>query len=194
MGWFDTGEIPVTLSLLQKAVEEDCRVSITYQNFAGEVNEHLLDAYALVAKAHIWYLIGRKSGGELRTYRIMRIQHVTLQTNHFERDPTFDAVAYWKESSQSFEKSRRANFSFYTALLRIHPDALSYLREHVTDRFEQIEEQSSEGWVLIRVLFLSFDEARMVVLGLGTRGKAVEPIELQQSVLETAQAILAFYR
>lgn len=195
VGWFDTGEIPVTLSLLQQAVEEDRRVSIVYQNFAGEVNEQLLDAYALVAKANVWYLIGRKSGGELRTYRITRIQHVTLQANHFERDPGFDAVAYWKESSQSFEKARRASFSFYTALLRIHhPDALSYLLEHVTDRFEQIEEQRSEGWILVRVLFLSVDEARMVVFGLGTCVKAVEPVELQQSVLETARAILAFHQ
>ena len=193
VGWFDPGEIPVTLSLLQQAVEEDRKVSITYQNFAGEVNEYILDAYALVAKANVWYLIGPKSGGEPRTYRVTRIQHIALDVAHFERDPTFDPVAYWKESSQNFEKARRERFSFYPALLRVRPDALSYLRDYLTGRFEQIEAQDAEGWIPLRALFLSLDEARMVVLGLGIRGKVVEPIELQQTVIETAQAILALH-
>jgi predicted DNA-binding transcriptional regulator YafY len=102
--WFQIVEASSILPVLQQAVWEDRQVDVSYQPVIGEVSERRLDAYALVAKANIWYLVGRKPDGEMRNYRVSRLYRVELLGTGFERDPDFDLTSYWKATCEEFER------------------------------------------------------------------------------------------
>jgi len=191
VGWFDYRETPSLLPDLQQAVWEDRQIFVTYCNYEGATTEQTLDPYALVAKASVWYLIARNGKGIYRTYRAARIARLALTTARFARDAAFDPVRYWKETSRDFERMRAVSFPFYPAVLRLTTAAFDALRDHVPERYEQIEEADTAGWLTVRVLFLSLHEARMNVLGAGTQICVIEPAELQQSAIATAKAIIA---
>ncbi len=80
--WFQIVEASPVLPILQQAVWEDRRVEVCYQAVEGHASARTLDAYGLVAKANIWYLVARKavgdSAGEMRNYRVARLSEVTL--------------------------------------------------------------------------------------------------------------------
>lgn len=189
--WFDYSETPSLLPDLQQAVWEDLQIVVRYANYEGKTSEQTLEAYALVAKANVWYLIARISGGDYRTYRAARIAALTLTETHFERDLTFDPVAFWKDMTRNFEKMRETTYPFYPAVLSLSADAFVLLQAFVPERFEEIEPSDQEDWLTVRVLFLSSHEARMNVTALGGQVRVIAPDELRTTVLDTARAILA---
>ena len=191
--WFQVVEPSPFLALLQQAVWEDRRVSVAYQPVEGELSQRQIEAYALVAKANIWYLVGRKQDGEMHSYRVARFKTVTLLDSQFERQSDFDLAGYWKESCRIFEQRSLEMSPPYTALLRVHPAALWYFPGFMEGRYRQIGAPDEDGWYRLRVTFASRDDARMRVLGLGTHAMVVEPEDLQQTVLETARAIVDFH-
>ena len=157
--------------ILQRAVWEDRQVEVTYQPVEGETQvARTLDAYALVAKANIWYLVGRKADGEMRNYRIARLQHVALTETRFERDPAFDLPSYWKASCEQFKRLSREKSPPFVAILRIHPRVFWFFPGYMEGRYEQLG-TDEEGWIRLRVVFDSLDHARTQVLGFGTHAE-----------------------
>lgn len=193
INWFHVAEAPSIFPLIQRAVWEDRQVEVTYQPVEGERTACTLDALALVAKANIWYLVGRKTSGELRNYRISRFGDFRLTDAHFQRDPAFDLAAYWKASNQNFERTMYEQYPPYPALILVAPEAFRHFPSYMGGRYQQIGEPGADGWIMLRVLFTSLDEARMRVLGLGAHVRVIEPPALHQTVIETAQAIVAFH-
>lgn len=191
--WFQIVEPSTLLPTLQQAVWEDRVLTIKYQVVEGEYFEGLLNAYALVAKANIWYLVGEKENGELRNYRIGRIKQAALTDSHFTRQPDFDLAAYWEESCRQFLKHSAERFPPYHATLRVHPKTFWYFPGYMEGRYEQIGEADADGWVILRVTFESLGDARTRVLGQGTGVEVIEPDELRADVIETARAIVAAY-
>ncbi len=121
--WFQITETPSTFSILQQAVWEDRVIQVTYQPVEGSAGERQLEAYALVAKANIWYLVGRKQGGDLRNFRVSRFESIALTDAVFERDPALDLPAYWKATCEQFEQLSMENSPPYVTILRVHPRA-----------------------------------------------------------------------
>ena len=191
--WFDYNEKPPLLADLQQAVWEDCLIVVDYRNYEGTISEQTLAAYALVAKANAWYLIAQTVKNEYRTYRAARLVSLRVTKTHFERDSTFDLVRYWQEMSRNFEQTREATFPFYPVVLRLTVNAFDTLRDHISKRYEKLADLDADGWLTVRVLFLSLYEARMNVFGLGAEVQVVGSLALEQAVLETAKAIVAAY-
>jgi predicted DNA-binding transcriptional regulator YafY len=192
--WFQIVETPSIFPLIQKAVWEDRQLRVTYQPVEGGITERILDAYALVAKANIWYLVGRKPDGEMRNYRIARLGQVELLATRFERDPAFDLVEYWKATCKIFEKTSMERFPPYAVVVRISPEAFWYFPGYMEGRYTKIDSPDSQGWFKLRVVFDSFGDARMRVLGLGAGVEVLEPVELRDAVIGTAQAIIDFHQ
>ncbi|MFN8419575.1 MAG: WYL domain-containing protein [Anaerolineae bacterium] len=167
-------------------------VEIKYQVVEGEMFEGAVNAYALVAKANIWYLVAEKSEGEFRNYRLGRIKEMRLTDQRFVRQP-FDLAAYWEESCRRFEQISAQRFPPYVALLRVKPGAFWYFPGFLEGHYEQIGGASIEGSVMLRVTFDSLADARTRILGLGTGVEVLESEELRQSVIETARAVLQAY-
>lgn len=144
--WFQVVEPSPFLALLQQAVWEDRCVSVTYQPVEGELSQREVEAYALVAKANIWYLVGRKADGELHNYRVVRFKEVSLLDAHFERQPDFDLAEYWKRSCEIFEQRSREMSPPYEARLRVHPAALWYFPAFLEGHYRQIGSADEDGW------------------------------------------------
>jgi predicted DNA-binding transcriptional regulator YafY len=191
--WFQVVEPSALLPILQQAVWEDRSLAIKYQVVEGEYFEGVVNAYALVAKANIWYLVAEKSPGEFRNYRLGRIKHAVLTDTHFTRQPDFDLVSYWEESCRRFQQLSLEQFPPYTATLRVHAKAFWYFPGYLEGHYQQLGEPDGDEWVTLQVTFESLGDARMRILGLGPGVKIIEPDELRESVIETARAVVAAY-
>jgi len=121
--WWRDAQAPPFWERLQQAVYEDRYIETVYEHYGGEVVERVLEAYSLVAKSSIWYLIAAHDG-ELRTYRVSRFKQVALLDRHYRRRDDFDLPTYWQAHLQEFVES----LAEYRFSLRIHPDRLGFVR------------------------------------------------------------------
>ncbi|MEQ8675623.1 MAG: WYL domain-containing protein [Aggregatilineales bacterium] len=190
-GWFQRADTAECLPLLQQAVWEDRKISAIYQPVEGESHPRTLDAIALVAKANVWYLIGRKANGDLRNYRVRRLKQVALIDGHFQRDPAFDLEAYWKDSCEQFLRQSSLDNPPYYVRLRVHPDGFWFFPGFMEERYEQIAPADADGWTELRVRFESFWDAHARLIGLGTWVNVLDSPALIDAILNTARAILA---
>jgi predicted DNA-binding transcriptional regulator YafY len=191
--WFQQVESVPFIDPLQQAVWEDRVIQIVYQHPTGEQVRRTLEPYALVAKANIWYLVARQPAKDMRTYRVARIQDAQLTGTHFRRSLDFDLETYWQSVCRGFETEMIDQFTPYPAVISIHPELMWYFENFLGGCYEILERSTADGWIRLRVVFPSRDDALMRVLGLGVHITVVEPPELHQQVLATARAILAFH-
>jgi predicted DNA-binding transcriptional regulator YafY len=184
--WWHKGETLPHLETLREAVFSDCCVQVRYERGDGEVVERILEPYSLVAKASVWYVIARRND-ELRTYRVSRFVAVELLPQHFERDTTFHLAQYWHTHTSDFV----VGLPDFTFTLCLSVSRLQFLKLYASGRYS-IRHTSEDGTqVLVDIRLSSLDEARMLVLGLGTDAEIVEPDVLREAVLLQAQHIVA---
>jgi predicted DNA-binding transcriptional regulator YafY len=188
-GWQRAGEDLTFLPALQDAVWEERKVALTYQRGEGTGVERLVDPLGLVAKGSVWYLVAGVEG-ELRTYRISRVQGVTVTDQPCVRPAGFDLAAHWAESAAAFV----SNLPRYPVTVRADPALLPRMR--YTGKFariERVDPPDASGWVTVAILFETEDEAREYVLGFGPRMEAVTPAALRDEVRRLAQGVVDLY-
>ena len=123
-GWARVPEDLSFLAVLAEAVTTDRRVDLVYRTGrpGSQPFRRRMDPFGLVVKAGAWYLVGRHRN-ELRSYRVSRVQQVTVRDESFARPDNFDLAAWWAASNDDFDRSMlRA-----TARLRLSPAALRRL-------------------------------------------------------------------
>lgn len=189
-GWRSSHEPIPHLATLQEAIWSEQRVRFTYHRTDGVTVERLAEPLGLVAKGSIWYIIAVVEG-ELRTYRVSRVQSATLTGECFTRPPDFDLATYWESSASQFT----ATLPRYDARLRVAPEVLPLLRSgsHYT-RILSEGAPESDGWVPIEISFEEAHGARECILGYGAQIQVVEPAELRDEVVHAAEATVALYR
>jgi len=187
-GWYESDDSHPTLPLLKEAVWNDVLIDVTYQNWEGDQHQRTLAPYSLVYKSDRWYLVAESQrSGKMRTYRVSRLSNVRLQSTHFERDPDFDIVAYWQESSARFVN----RIPEYMVTMCVRPHLMIYFQSVMVGRYEVLEK--GEDWHILKVKYTVFEEARTAVLGLGVDAEVIDPPSLQQAVIEQARALVAKY-
>ena len=87
-----------TLKVLQKAIEENTLVLITYLNRDGESSERIIEPHVLALKKGLWYAYAycRKSE-TFRLFKIGRIQKLKLLSENFIRRETIDMKEVFKK-------------------------------------------------------------------------------------------------
>lgn len=183
--WWPQGEALPYLETLKTAVFEDCRVQVRYERGDGQVVERLLEPYSLVAKAGVWYVIACRDG-EFRTYRAARFLAVEPMHDRFERDAAFDLAQYWQTQVQAFV----ANMPSFAFTLRLNATRLRLLRLYAEGGYAIRDTNSDGSMLIVEVRLTSLEEARMLVLGLGTDAEIIEPDELREAVLVQAQQMV----
>ncbi len=174
---------------LQQAVSEDRCLRVVYAHWNGERVERVLEPYSLVAKASLWYLVGRRDG-ELRTYRVSRFKAVTLLDQHFERAPDFDLPTWWQERVNDFlSDPPEMGFTF---TLRLDSARLPFA-QLLMPRYDVVEPEGADGWLTLRFWTESVELAAMFVFGLGAQAVIVEPSILRDSVLTVAREVVRRY-
>jgi len=191
-GWSRPDDALPHLAVIQEAVWSDRRLRLVYNRPGGDTVARVVDPLGLVAKASIWYLVAAVAG-ELRVYRIARIQEATVLDEPCARPDGFDLAAYWAASSAEFQASWRQ----YEAWVRVAPELLPMLEQMYGSRYTALMRDAAppddEGWLTLHLTFDSMESARSHILGLGAGMEVLDPSELRESVARYAAAIAAFY-
>jgi predicted DNA-binding transcriptional regulator YafY len=188
-GWRQSADDVSLLPVLQAAVWQERKIQLVYERGDGATVERLVDPLGLVAKGSLWYLIAAVEG-EIRTYRVSRVQGATVMEEPCVRPEGFDLAAYWERSSAQF----KANLPRYPALLRVDPAILPRMRsESRYARIEHEELPDDDGRVRVQMRFEGQHNACEYVLSYGTQIEVLEPPELRELVIRAAESIVAFY-
>ncbi|MEW6207578.1 MAG: YafY family protein [Acidobacteriota bacterium] len=186
-GWHRADEAVTHLPLIQQAVWQERKLEITY----GECSavERVVDPLGLVAKGSVWYLAAGVDG-EVRSYRISRIQSARMTDEACARPEGFDLARYWEQSTARF----KASLPRYSATVRVSPEI--FPRLGFAGRFAKIEkthEPDAEGWIRVEMRFDVEEIACEYVLSFGSQIEVIEPESLREKVVEMARSVVEFY-
>jgi predicted DNA-binding transcriptional regulator YafY len=88
---------PAVLITLTTAAQSQQRVRLQYSNARGEFTERDFDAYGLAYRIGRWYVAGMcRLRGDLRCFRLDRVQSVVPLEVEFTRPRNFNALEYLK--------------------------------------------------------------------------------------------------
>ena len=190
--WFQTEEPVPHLPTLQKAVWQDRRLHLTVRLQRNTLREWLVEPYALVVKAGVWYLVYCRDS-HLRVHRVSEVLAAHTTDVGFQRPRDFDLAAFWIRWCADCEGSRPS----YSVLTRVSPELVPHLPQLFGDPIREAVGQAgppdAEGWLTLPLPFETFEAARTRVLGLGCAVEVLEPPALRKSVMDFAAQIVAFY-
>jgi len=183
--WRDSAESLTSLPVILESLWSGQRLKFVYEKADGEASHREVDPLGLVARANRWYLVAGR-GDEQRTYRVSRISSAEIMTERCERPVNFDLAAYWEASTNRF----REHLPRYDAQFLVTERILPW----VCYRSWRVVEQVPAGdRFRVSLRFDAQEEARQFALGFGPELEVVEPQELRDYVVATAQAVLAAY-
>mgnify|MGYP001285333420 CR=1 FL=1 len=190
--WFQPEEPTPHLALVQEAVWTDRRLRMTYRRGDGQWVKRLVDPYALVAKANVWYMVAGMYHN-FYTFRVSRIQEAELSDSVFERPSNFNLPEYWQTWCAQFEK----NTARYTVALRVSPGGVPLVVQvfgEGTVALLTAAPIGDDGWVEISLPFASMEDACRQLLGLGTAVHVTSPPELRQHLHNIALEVAGAYK
>lgn len=186
--WFHREEPLDQLAAVAEAVWADRRVRLRYRRSSRAIVRDVAPL-GLVLKAGVWYLVA-EAAGDVRTYRVGRIEHVDVTDERFERDPAFDLAEWWATSAAAFNREiLRA-----TITARLSPRA-QYLLAHVTDTaaanaaLADASPPDADGWVTVELAVESEEVALDQLVGLGAGVEVLAPATLRAAFAATGRAI-----
>lgn len=168
-------ETPPLLDACRRAVWEQRRLVIRYGGREADVR---LEPLGLVAKGRAWYLVARRIDGEMRTYRIARIDSVEATDEDFGRPGDFDLQGYWAGATRRF----RANLPSYVVTLQVKESLIERLPYGPPLALTALE----PGWSRIEADFETANEAASFVLAAGGDAVVIAPAELRTRVRRAA--------
>jgi len=189
--WFQPEEPTPYLALVQEAVWSDRRLRMTYRRGDGQWVKRLVDPYALVAKANVWYMVAGMYHN-FYTFRISRIQEAELSDSVFERPSAFSLSDFWQTWCTRFEKG----MARYEVTLRVSPGGVPLVVRAFGEGVVQLLTAApigADGWVEISLPFASMEEACRQLIGLGTAVHVTAPAELRQHLHAKALEVAAAY-
>ena len=188
-GWAKNRDAVPFLPLLYEAVWRNRRVNLHYAR-SDKTVVRLVDPLGLVARGSTWYLIAGVDG-ELRTYRVSRIEGLELTETPCIRPADFDLAAYWEKSKETF----RENLPRYPATVKAKADIVERMR--VSGRYARVvgegQTADEEGWIRLELLFEVAWEACEYLLSFGPAVEVLAPAELRRKVCQQAQETVQLY-
>ncbi len=171
------------LTALRRAVWDDRRLRIRYEDRNRATSTRAVDPLGLVSKAGVWYLVAR-CDSELRSFRVERIRSVEELAEHFERPADFDLERYWSESSARFaQASRNADF---VVTLRVRNDAIDRITAYWPG--EVVARRTRDS--LIRLTFPGPEIAIFQLIAWADAIALVEPADLRDEIITRARRTL----
>jgi predicted DNA-binding transcriptional regulator YafY len=174
------------LTTLRRAVWDDRRLRIAYEDRNRKSSTRTLDPLGLVSKAGIWYLVA-SCEGELRSFRADRIRSALELSEHFERPANFNLERYWAESSARFAEASRSADCVVT--LRVKNAALERVAYYWPA--EVVAEGARESRV--RITFPGREVALFQALAWSDVAALVDPEGLRDELVTRARRALRRY-
>lgn len=174
------------LTTLRRAVWDDRRVRIRYEDRNRAASTRIVDPLGLVSKAGVWYLVAR-SDDDLRSFRVERIRAAQELSERFDRPASFDLERYWGESSARFAEISRS--SDCVATFKVRNVAI----ERIGAYWPAQTISSGKARSLVRVTFPAKDIALFQALAWSDVATLIEPAELRAAVVRRARGALRRY-
>jgi predicted DNA-binding transcriptional regulator YafY len=176
----------VLLATLRRAVWDDRRLRIRYEDRNRKASTRSVDPLGLVSKAGVWYLVARYQG-ELRSFRVDRVRGAQELPERFERPADFDLERHWAESSARFAQASRSGECI--VIVRAPHAAL----ERVTTYWPSEVLSQDEREALVRLTFPDTEIALFQAMAWSDVATIVEPTELHAAILARVQTALERY-
>jgi predicted DNA-binding transcriptional regulator YafY len=166
---------------LRHAIRESCRVKMLYQSASKPAPEtRQLDPYALAFRRGWWYVVGYcHTRREVRTFRLDRIQELTVLKQSFQTPSGFDARAFMEKTTRG-QPQVLARLKFTLAGAPVARLNRLY--------WSELAEQP-DGSLLVTFPAPDLDWAASTILAYGPVVEVLDPPELRQLVHAWAQAI-----
>ena len=173
------------LERLRRAIRESRRVIMVYHSAsAPEPGARKLDPYALALRWGWWYVVGYcHTRQEVRTFRIDRIQDLTLQAEVFPAPPDFNAREFLARHFQG-QPQVRVRFRFV-------PEAAHIAR--INRAYWDVFEEQADGSVVVTASAPDLNWAASSALAYGPVLEVLDPPELRRLVRNWAQGIVKLY-
>jgi predicted DNA-binding transcriptional regulator YafY len=189
-GWQRSDEAVPLLHTLQDAVWHERKVRMLYERSGCDPVERVVDPLGLVAKGSVWYFVAAVEEGEVRSYRVSRVQSAEMTDIPSMRPADFDLASFWERSTSQFS----ASLPQYQMIARVRQEIFPRLR--YAGRFARIEHAGppdQDGWVQVSVRFDVEEMAVEYALSFGARLEVLEPFALRDKVVEAAKGLVDFY-
>jgi predicted DNA-binding transcriptional regulator YafY len=189
--WFKSARNEPHLAAIAGAVWEDQRIVMQYRHpGSSEPVRRDLEPFGLVLKAGVWYLVARRDG-EMRTYRVSRIDGIEVSEEHFVRPADFDLAAYWSEAVAEFEAHAAAIETVVVATAAGYAGLQRMARSH--GRQLLAHEPAAGGRTRCVMTFESVEDAYGELLWLGAEVEVLAPEPIRDRISATASALHALY-
>jgi len=180
------------LAKLAEAWMSQQSVNITYRSLpAAKATERIIEPYFIepAAPGHSSYVIAYcHRTGELRIFKVERIEEIELTGETYTIPADFDANKYfsaaWGIVVEGEEQTVRLKFS---------PE-IARLMEETTWHPSQVVEKQADGSVVMTLRVFYTYELVTWILGWGEKVKVLEPADLRKEVLQTAKAMVKIYQ
>ncbi|MBA3779143.1 MAG: WYL domain-containing protein [Chloroflexi bacterium] len=187
--WFQQREEVPHLGMLAQAVWEDRPIELVYDRGESVVTRQV-DPLGLVLKGGTWYLVGRCDGQD-RTYRVSRVNTVSLRDGTFERPANFELAEFWTEAITAYERE----LPRVGVTLEIPEDELDIVYETIgrraTKEALRTATRQEGGSLRLHLTFEFLDEALGPLLRMASVARIIDPAGLREQVIEIADGILA---
>lgn len=185
--WHQSEQPKELLAELRRAVWDDRCVRMTYSDRNRAVTTRVIHPLGLAAKAGIWYVVAR-SDAALRTFRAERIKSVEPLDEHFVRPADFNLDSYWRNWTSELEN----NAPRFCVTLSVAPadcdQICSFWQGEVLERGA-----TPESAVTLRIAFPARDSALHQLVAWGAKVNLVDPPDLREEIVRSAQALLVHY-
>lgn len=178
--WFSTEDPVPHLGVVAEGVWTGRRLDVVY---AGR--RRRLDPLGLVLKAGRWYLVAARQGRPA-TWRIGRIESASVRDEPAERPPDFDLAAWWRASSDEFDRAIRRS----EVRLRVSRRGLHTLRRAVQLPTLAPGEPTAEGWYELTIPVESDEVAAHQLLAVGPEVEVLEPASVRRALAAAGAAML----
>ena len=192
-GWERGADSPPCLTAVADAVWTERRIEARYERSGHVVVERVLEPLGLVLKAGVWYLVAAPPGRAPRTYRLSRMQAVTVSDETFDRPARWNLQEHWSNYQDDYEQRLFRG----SATIRLSPSGrqLLFLIGRLAARagHAAMQPADEDGWTRTTIPIESVDHAHHALLQLGADVEVMAPDELRQAIARSARAVVARY-
>jgi len=186
----DYGKRMHTLETLEDGVDENRTVQITYHSLSrDEVTTREVDPYGFLFRSNAWYLVGFcHLRGEIKIFKVDRIQEATLLEKAFQPPEDFSIQEYMGEAWQVMRGD-----ALQEVKVLFSPQAALYVKECLW-HFSQRCAERDDGSAVLSFRVSGLTEICSWIMAFGGEAEVLQPPELREMVLERAKGIVQLYR
>jgi predicted DNA-binding transcriptional regulator YafY len=163
---------------IQQCIANKTVLEIEYLSLDNEVSKRAIHPYKLYMYNNAWFVLGfDENKGDIRYFKINRIDKYTVQTRKFR------VLLTYNESDYLDEYGMKQNGEWYPIKLKLTGNYSMLVKERIYGKDQKIEEVDEKSTIL-SCKMQNKDNVLKFVLGFGADCEVLEPEWLKDKVVE----------